>query len=149
MPPHFVFWCRYLQLASLFFCGLGLFWSLSGRFDPLGLYEAQMAQTFFGQAQLPAESLKTMRFLLGPFGATNAGYFLLQFWVVRYGLQAQQQWAYRAILSAYLLWLVPDSLISGWHGATFNLLLANLPCLLVMAPPLLALRAWGLRPQQR
>ena len=130
----FQFWVKYLQVTSLFFAAMGVFWAIAGTFDPLGIWDAQLARTFFNQDQLPLEVAQTKAFILGPFGATAAGYFILQFSIAKYAYAQRQLWAYQAIVVGFSVWFILDSIMSAAHGAYFNILLANIPSLLLMLP---------------
>jgi hypothetical protein len=134
------FWVRYLEVISLVFAGLGAMWALLGSFDPFGLYEARMAEAFFQRPTLPPEAQRTFAFVLGPFGATSLGYFLLQFFLVRHAFAQRQPWAWRAVFVPFLAWFFLDTAVSLARGALFNVLLANVPSLLAMLPPMLLTR---------
>lgn len=135
---NFTFWVNYLKTVSLIFVGMGFMWAFVGSFDPFGIYDTQMAQTFFGQDQLPRDAAEVTQFLLGPFGMTSAGYFILQYFIVVNAFAKREKWAYRAIAIAFFVWLCFDTAICLAHGAYFNILMANIPSLVAMLPPLLA-----------
>jgi len=130
----FDFWKKYLEYISLFFAGMSVFWAIVGSFDPLGIYDAMFANSFYGQEQLPTDVARAKSFLLAPLGATSAGYFLLQYFIARFAFAERQIWAYWAIVGSFLLWFILDSVMSAYHGAYFNILIANIPCLLMMFP---------------
>ncbi len=128
---QFDFWIKYLKFISLFFAGMGVVWALLGSFDPFGIYDKAFANSFYGQDHLPEDVQKAVRFILAPFGATAAGYFILQYFIVKNALAKKEQWAWQAIMIAFVFWFVLDSLI---HGAYFNILIANIPSLFAMLP---------------
>lgn len=131
---HFPFWVRYLKISSIIFAGFGVFWAVAGTFDPFGIYENAFADAFWNQEALPTDARQTFRFILGPFGATTAGYFILQYFIAANAFAKREPWAYYGIIGAFLFWLVLDSLISAYHSAYFNILFANIPSLIVMFP---------------
>jgi hypothetical protein len=133
------FYDAWLQLACLLFGLQGLGWALLGSFDPLGVWDRLADQALFA-GQTPPEVVQFRRFILGPFGATTAAYFLLLFLVLRSPFQRREPWAYRAVVASLALWFMVDSAASVWHGAVFNVLLVNLPCLTVLGIPLFLLR---------
>jgi hypothetical protein len=137
---RFAFWRTYLLIASAVFGLQGVSWILFGSFDPFGLYTGLMARTFWGSAGLTAEAQKTFSFAVGPLGATTAGYFLLVHWLVRYGFARRERWAYTAVVAAVLVWFGLDTIASLLHGAWFNVAIVNVPCLILLGIPLLALR---------
>ena len=71
---------------------------------------------------------------MAPFGATSAGYFLLQYLIIKNALAKKEKWAWHTLLLTFLFWLILDSAMTIYHGAYFNLLLANLPCLILTIP---------------
>jgi hypothetical protein len=130
----------WLQLACLLFGLHGLGWVLWGSFDPLGAWDGLAADALF-EGRTPPEVIRFRRFILGPFGATSAGYFFLLFFVLRYPFQRRERWAYRAVVGSLSLWFVVDSTASVLHGALFNVLLVNVPCITVLGLPLFLLRS--------
>jgi len=131
---NFAFWVKYLKVVSIFLFLLGVFWSIAGSFDPFGLYDRMFANSFWNSDVLPPDVERTKSFLLGPFGATSAGYFLLQYFITKYAYAQRQLWSYYAIVYAFLFWFILDTSMSLVHGAYFNILLANITSLIMMAP---------------
>ncbi|MEL6674492.1 MAG: hypothetical protein AAFR61_19945 [Bacteroidota bacterium] len=136
---RFLFWIAYLKYVSLFFAVMGALWAIMGTFDPFGIYEGLMSEAFFDQEKLPPEAKKIFSFILGPFGATALGYFLLQYAITDFALIKRERWAYNSILLAFLAWFVLDSMMSIFADAFFNVLLANLTTLVLMAPAMVGL----------
>ena len=118
-------------------CFLG---NIYGSFDPFNFYDAIAARTLYGTATLPPEVQRFQGFILGPFGATVVGYFILMYFIVRYPLAYKERWAYVAIVSAVGTWFVLDTTMSLYHGALFKVLIVNIPCVIALGLPL-----WGLR----
>jgi hypothetical protein len=137
---RFAFWRTYLLAASALFGVQSVSWLLFGSFDPFGFYTGMMARTFWGSAELTAEAQKTFSFAVGPLGATTAGYFVLVHYLVRYGFPRRERWAYIAVVAAVLVWFGLDTAASLRHGAWFNVVVVNVPCLVLLGIPLLALR---------
>lgn len=131
-PPRF--WIHYLRAVSVVFFAQSCFWAMAGAFDPFGIYEREMAAAFFASDALPAPAERTFRFLLAPFGATSAAYFLLQLALVHWPLARGERWAWGAVFGAFAFWFLLDTPLSLAHGALFNVLLANLPALALMLP---------------
>jgi len=130
----FNFWVTYLKVISLFFAALGMMWLLIGSFDPLGIYDREFAKAFWGSETLPADAKTAFQFVLGPFGSTTAGYFILQYFIAKHAYANRQLWGYNAILTAFFTWFISDTLFSLYKGAYFNVMLANVPSLLAMLP---------------
>lgn len=130
----FRFWVNYLRIVSIIFAAMGLMWAVLGSFDPLGIYDARMAQTFFAQDALPADAKKVFSFALAPFGMTALGYFVLQYFIATYAFAKRERWAFVAITLAFSIWFIGETILSLQHGAVFNVLLANVPSLISMLP---------------
>lgn len=138
----FSFWTKYLKAISVFFTLLGISWAIIGSFDPLGIYDKWMAQAFYGNYKLPSNVEKAMKFILAPFGATSAGYFILQYFIVANAFAKKEKWAYNAITVAFFFWFFLDTALSWYHGAFFNIALANFPALLITLPALIFSRKY-------
>lgn len=125
-----------------FFTLMGISWAIVGSFDPLGFYDQWMAQVFYGQDQLPTDVQKAVKFILAPFGATSAGYFVLQYFIAANAFAKKEKWAYTAIFGAFMFWFCLDTALSAYHGAYFNIILANIPALLVTLPVMIFSRKY-------
>lgn len=130
----FSFWVKYLSAISIFLCIFSISWAIIGSFDPLGIYDYYFAKAFWQMDRLPVDAAKAKSFLLGPFGATSAAYFLLQFFITKYGYAQRQLWAYKSILYGFFFWFTLDTIVSLFHQAYFNIIIVNIPCMLMMLP---------------
>jgi hypothetical protein len=140
--PRFELWRRVLLALSALFAAQAAGWALLGSFDPFGFYEGHMARALWGADALPADARRAFAFTLVPFGATTAGFFVLVFLVVRHAFPQREPWAWRAVGAGIGTWFALDTALCAAHGAWFNVLLVNLPCLALLVPPLLALRPY-------
>lgn len=134
MKIRFTFWVQYLRIVSVFFALLGMVWVIVGSFDPFGLYDRAFAQAFWNTDTLPKDAGMAFKFILGPFGATAAGYFILQYFIATHAYAKRELWAYQAILSAFFFWFFTDTIFCLLKGAYFNIFFANVPALLAMLP---------------
>lgn len=139
---RFYHWVKYLKTLSLFFSVQGFLWAVWGSFDPLGIYDSLMAKAFFNRDLLPVEAARVLRFILVPFGATTGGYFILQYYIAANAFARREKWSYQAIFLAFMLWFIVDTTLSLYLRAYFNVLLANLPALLLMLPALVGSRKY-------
>ena len=73
-------------------------------------------------------------------GGTDAGFFVLLYFLVRHGVAAGTACAHRGAVAGIASWFVIDSTGPLWLGAGFNVALVNLPALIRLAVPLYALR---------
>lgn len=131
---HFNFWVSYLKFVSLFFVAMGVMWAVVGSFDPFDIYDSYFAQAFWGTDTLPNDAKIATRFILGPFGATSAGYFILQYFIAKYAFAKRELWAYNAIMVAFFFWFLLDSAMCIYHKGYFNILIANVTSLIAMMP---------------
>lgn len=137
---NFNFWIKYLTWASVFFAVQGIFWAVWGSFDPIGWYDGLVAKSLFQTSVLPEAAEKITSFLLVPFGATEAGYFILFYFIVKYPLANRELWAYKALWTAVLTWFLLDSGLCLWHKAYFNIIVVNIPAILLLGIPLWLIR---------
>jgi len=148
----FLFWHRWLLGASVFFVVFGIAAALAPDSFLFAVWIGQIDRTFFGSEVLGGvitPEAKAMRgFLMGPLGGTIAGSYLIQVFVVAVPFARREAWAWHALLWPMLLWFCVDSLVSGLHGAWFNIYMINLMPLVVFGIPLFATRsiAFGPRP---
>ena len=117
----------------------GISWIAIGSFDPFGIYDRMMSNALLDGIPLSQETKKVFHFSLIMLGATTAGFFVLFGLVAKHSLLQRQHWAYWTLSAGLGTWFVLDSVASVAVGATFNVLLVNLPCLLVLGIPLLIL----------
>jgi hypothetical protein len=132
---------RYLEYLCVLLAIQGLGWALLGSFDPFGIWDGLAATALYGTGDLPRAALPLARLLLVLLGATDAGFFVLLFFLARHGIRARLTWAHRASVSGLGTWFVIDTAGSLYLGASFNVALVNLPALLLLGVPL-----WFLRP---
>lgn len=130
--------CFEVLCAILAVQGLG--WALIGSFDPFGTWDGLAAQALYAAPRLPDAALPLARLLLVLLGATDAGFFVLLYFLVRHGISSGLPWAHRAAVCGIGAWFLIDTLGSLYLGAWFNVALVNLPALLLMAIPLWSVR---------
>ena len=135
-------WRKVLLVMSVVLALQGLTWTVFGSFEPFGVYDTQMAEAFFGTSTLPPDAATAFAFALVPFGATDAAYFGLVAFVVHHGFPTRERWTWEAVSASFGLWFVVDTALSILlFEAWFNVLMVNLPCLLLFGLPLARLRA--------
>lgn len=131
---RFLFWIKYLKVISILFAAMSVMWAVLGSFDPFGIYDQAFAMTYWNTDQLPTDAVLTKKVLLAPLGATSAGFFILQWFIAKHAFAKKQLWGYQAIVFAFLFWFLLDSVMCLYNGAYFNILIANIPALLLMIP---------------
>jgi hypothetical protein len=140
------FWSQWLQVASALFALQAVSWILLGTLDPFGIYERLLAESLFARHTLTDAERSVFAFANVLLGATTAGFFVMFFMLARIPFQRGERWSYLCLVVGLLTWFVLDSTFSLIHGATFNVLLVNVPCLVVLSIPLLATARMFLTP---
>jgi len=125
-------------IASILMALQGVSWIVMGSFDPFGIYHEMLAGALFDADALTPDAVLGFRFAVGILGATDAGFFVLFAFIVRYPFANRETWAHVALSTAILAWFLLDSAFSFSIGASFNVLMVNLPCLVVLGIPLVA-----------
>lgn len=120
----------------------GLSWVALTSFDPFGVWDGLAAQALYDLDGLPEDALPLARVLTAILGATDAGFFVLMYALVRHGF-GRDAWAHRAVVAGVATWGLVDSAASLWLGAGFNVVLVNIPALLMIGVPLWILRPTG------
>ncbi|MCA9520317.1 MAG: hypothetical protein KC609_05070, partial [Myxococcales bacterium] len=143
IPREQAFWHHWLFSACVAFTLFGLVSATSSHTALFGFYNRALAQRFFASDELPAIAVAFQRFAFVPLGGTIAGQFVALAYLARYPIRRGERWAIDASIASLLAWFIVDSSVTAYHRAWFNLLMVNLPTLLVMLPPLLVLRQTG------
>ena len=134
MTDKLTFWTKYFKVISVFMIVIGIFWAIAGVFDPLGIYEKYFAMHFWNTDVPPADAKTTFSFLMIPFGATLAGYFVMQYLLVHHGFPQRLKWVWNTLVIGILTWVCLDTALCLIHKAYFNILLANISTMLLMSP---------------
>ena len=113
----------------------GVSWMVIGSFDPLGLWDRGAARFLFGVQELPPDARAMLRWLLVPFGATDAAFFALSAELLRRGRAAGQHWVLQVFVLGMLVWFALDTGACLLLGAWWNVGLVNCPALLVTLLP--------------
>lgn len=134
------FWHKWLEGACITFTLVGVVAAFAYDSPLFAFYRGQLATTFFGTAGVPTDAAELLRFAFGPLGGTIAGQFVALLYLARYPIRRGERWAIDASIASLFAWFIVDSSVSSLHRAWFNLALVNVPTLVVMLPPLIALR---------
>ena len=133
IPLSFNFWQKYLKITAVLFCLQGLSWCVIGSLEPFGWYDSLMSNAILGLSELPADAQKIFQFILIPFGATDAAYFMLFYFVVEYPLKNKEKWAWNALVTCTFFWFAVDTVACLFYAAYFNILMVNIPSILVLS----------------
>ena len=134
--PSFSFWTRWLLIVTILLAVQGVSWMIIGSFEPLGIYDAKLARVLLDSDTLPADAKATFGYAVALLGATDAAFFLLAAIIVRIPFTRKETWAHLALSFSILTWFLLDCVFSISVGAWFNVLIVNIPCLLLIGIPL-------------
>ena len=134
--PSFRFWTNWLLTVSVLLAAQGISWIIMGTFDPLGIYDALLARVLLGSEALTSDAKATFSYGVALLGATDAAFFVLFAIIVRIPFSKREAWAHAALSASLLTWFLIDCAYSIWVGAWFNVLIVNIPCLLLVGIPL-------------
>lgn len=136
---HFKFWHKWLLVSSILYSIVGVAITLFPTIFLFKSYTTYIGSTFF-HGELTQEIASFRNFIFAPLGATIAGYFLMQTFIVWGPFYHRETWSWQAIFWPLLLWFVIDSGMSIYHGAFFNVWMINLWTLLLIGLPLMMTR---------
>ncbi len=131
----FSFWHRWLLLVSILFCLVGLAIACLPDSPFLDLWNTKVEDRFHPGGTTP-EIMHLRNFLLAPLGATIAGFYILQSFIVFGPFKRREPWAWWAVALATFGWFLIDSARSLQHEAGFNVMIINSPTLILVALPL-------------
>lgn len=106
-------------------------------------YVRLVGDAYFAGA-VPADARVWLTFVYGIVGATFGAHFLMLWWALR--AAPGRAWVHRMVGTSVGTWFVVDSASCLWHGAAFNVLVVNLPCLVTLAVPWALARGRGAGP---
>lgn len=141
----FEIWRRLYLALMILFAVQGLTWTLFATFDPSGTWDARMALAVTG-APLDAQAEAVRAYLAAIFGAVDCALFVVLAVLVAIPFKRREVWAWNTVFWASLLWFAMDSTASVAHGYAFNAYAVNVPLILVLLGPLVAMRP-GFRPR--
>jgi hypothetical protein len=131
----FLFWQRWLLIASLLVAAFGLALALAGRTPLFALFNSRIDPLFWGPGPLPPGSERFVRWVYGAWGATVAGWGLLLAYVAQHAFKQRQPWAWNALALGLAVWYALDTYFSLQQGVAINALL-NTVLLAVLGLPL-------------
>lgn len=134
------FWQQWLLVASIFLAIQGASWVFIGSFEPFGIYDGMVSRHFADSGTIPDSARPFYHFVIGLLGATDAAFFVLFAFIVKYPFANGERWSHHALVAGFLTWFILDCGFSIYLGAWFNIACVNLPCLILIGLPLFATR---------
>ncbi len=121
----------------VFFAGTGLLFALGPRSLPLLLWNTAMESHLLAGV-LTVEAERVQRLLGGAIGGTVFAHFVLLLGAHRAAPEAP--WVRAAVATSIAAWVIPDALASIAHGAWYNLVYIDAPCVVGVAVAVALLR---------
>ena len=106
----FLFWQKWLFYSSLLFALFGIAFALPGIFSLFLPYDKMIANALWNSTEFPVEATTFRNFICIPFGGTIACCYILLAFIAWYPFKEKKAWARNAIIIAFSLWVVIDSL---------------------------------------
>lgn len=133
----FNFWQKWLFYSSLLFALFGIVFALYGN-NPLFMpYNDALARIFFHQQSIPETATSFRAFIWAPLGATIACCYILLAFIAQYPFKRKEVWARNAIVVAFGIWILIDSLVCFYYGAYFQVYIINAFSFLQKALPII------------
>lgn len=137
---RFLFWQKWLTYANVIALIIGLFAAFCIDCFIFDIYNENIEAKFNNSNALPDDMNLMKKWLFGIIGGTIAGFQLLIIFISEHAFKKKEKWAWNAIFSAMLLWMIVDSGISIACGAWFNVWLINVPSFVLIMIPLIITR---------
>jgi hypothetical protein len=123
---RFHFWQQWLFYSSLLFALFGLTLALYGNNPLFEPYHRMLAFIFFQQESLPENTRLLYTFVMGPMGATIAVTYLLLAYIAYYPFRRKEKWARNAIVVAFSVWFITDTIVSMYYEVYIQALVLHL-----------------------
>lgn len=137
---RFSFWQKWLTYANIMAIGVGFLCAFAGNSIFFDLHNTQTKEVFFAGEAFSPEVLHLKNWLFGIIGGTIVGFHTLMVFISEYAFKQKQRWAYRAMWLGMVSWFFIDSGISYYTGAIHNVILINLPAMVLIGLPLVMTR---------
>ncbi len=137
---RFHFWIKGVTYANIFAILIGLLVAFAGNSIVFALHNHYTGEVFFDGQTIPPNILNLKNWLFGIIGGTIVGFHLLMVFISEYALKKKEKWAYVAMWAGLLSWFLIDTSLSIIYGAEHNVLLINLPALIMIGIPLFMCR---------
>lgn len=134
---NFLFWQKWLFYTSLIFAIAGLVMTFPNPNPFLEGYKYLLAHNLFSGKGLSDEADQTIQFIRGPYGSTICCAYILLAYVAAVPFKKREKWSRDAIVAAFGLWFVIDSVYCILNEMYFQVLVFNTISLLQKALPIL------------
>ncbi len=96
-----------------------------------------LAKIFWNKPEIPSEVEPFRAFIWGPLGATIACCYILLACIAYYPFKRKECWARNAIIAAFSMWVILDSIACINYGVYFQIYIINAFSIIVKALPLI------------
>lgn len=135
-PPRLRRASRVLLAALVLGAGSGFVIALGGETILFAPWREGLSAAHFGGQTIPPATSEAALVFFGPIGGAVLGQFVLLAMIARHAIPRGEPWAWKACAASIGAWFLIDT---GWdlvHGGLFNVLMVNVPTLLLTVPPL-------------
>ncbi|MFK7785087.1 MAG: hypothetical protein AB8B56_08225 [Crocinitomicaceae bacterium] len=132
----FRFWQKWLTIANIMTIGVGLLCAFAGNSIFFEVHNNQTQEVFFPGKEFSPEVLNMKNWLFGIIGGTIVGFHTLMVFISENAFKKKERWAYYAMWFGMISWFFIDSSLSYYYGAVHNVVLINLPALVMIGLPL-------------
>lgn len=131
---EFKIWLFWLKLASIVTILFGAVMAFFNDFPLFRFFEKEITNIFFTEGTMSSSAIDLNTFLQGVLGSVLIGYGTSIAFIVFYGLNRKEKWAWWALLTSLLAWYITDTGVSILYGAMFNIVFNNAFFLLIIIP---------------
>lgn len=120
--------------------GVGLMVAFAANSFVFDIYHDYTQKVFFEGQGFTEEVLQLQTWLFGIIGGSIVGFQVLMIIISEIPFKRKERWAYWAMWAGLLFWFGIDSGISLYFGAIHNIVIINLPALVLIGLPLVMTR---------
>lgn len=130
---------RLVLAASVMGVGSGLMIAFAGDTRVFELWWQALGAAHYAGEPVPHDVRAAMLAFFGRIGGATAGQLVILAWMAKQAIARGERWAIGASLASVLAWFMVDSAYSLAANAAFNVVMVNVPTLVLTLPPL----AWA------
>jgi hypothetical protein len=133
----FIFWQRWLFYSCLIFALFGIIFAIDGNIFLFAPYNHALAEILWETPEIPKEAESLRAFIWGSLGGTIACCYILTAFIAYYPFRRKEAWSRNAIIFAFGVWIILDSLVCIYYGVYFQIYIINAFSFLQKALPII------------
>jgi hypothetical protein len=133
----FIFWQNWLYYTSLIFAIAGVVFAFLGNNFLFQPYNSMLAKIFWHNSEFPQDADKFRAFIYAPLGGTISCCYILLAFIARYPFKNKERWARNAIILAFGIWVIIDSVVCIYFGVYPQVYLINVFSITIKALPII------------